>query len=73
MKHGASTCDFVFLKRYLEKYKIKIKMDIETSHQDWIASSDFQDTGGEIDGYVYISRKRAISPFFLTYQVTLPV
>ena len=48
-------------------------MDIETSHQDWIASSDFQDTGGEIDGYVYISRKRAISPFFLTYQVTLPV
>ena len=28
----------------------KIKMDIEASHQDSIASSDFQDTGGEIDG-----------------------
>ena len=24
----------------IEKYKIKIKIDVEASHQDWIASSE---------------------------------
>ena len=31
-------------------HKIEIKIDVEPSHQDWIASSDFQGAGGEIDG-----------------------
>ena len=31
---------------------MEIKMDVEPSHQDWIASSHFQDVGGEIDGYL---------------------
>ena len=30
-------------KNMIEEYKIKIKMDVETNHQDWIASSDFQE------------------------------
>ena len=32
------------------QYKIEVKINVEPSHRDWIASSDFQGTGGEIDG-----------------------